>query len=161
MWKIIVHLSMIGFLKCLLALGISMTLSYLCFTPVAWLWRSRITSSTCSSLIPVQAGTQGACLPSAQGWQWKLHGARFETKGYEWDLRSAYVFTKRQHYLCIYVAVYLTHEQVKFITPKRVPGLVLRIFHSVFSVLLPDFSFYTPQVFLFGKAMLRGIVWFV
>lgn len=154
---------MIGFPKCLLALGISMTFSYLCFTPVAWLWRSRITSSTCSSLIPAQAGTQGACLPSAQGWQWKLHGAWFETRGYEWDLRSAYVFTKRQHYLCIYVAVYLSHTSKQNLSHlrKRVPGLVLRIFHSVFSVLFPDFSFYTPQVFLFGKAMLHGIVWFV
>lgn len=153
---------MIGFLKCLLALGISMTFSYLCFTPVAWLWRSRITSSTCSSLIPAQAGTQGACLPSAQGWQWKLHGAWFETRGYEWNLRSAYVFTKRQHYLCIYVAVYLSHTSKQNLSHlRKSPRPGAEDFSLCIFSLAPRFFFLHPSSFLFGKAMLHGIVWFV
>lgn len=63
-------------------------------------------------------------------------------------------------YLCSYLSV--THEQLKFITPKKEsprPGaedFSLYIFSPA-----PRFFFSHPSCFSFGKAMLHGIVWFV
>lgn len=80
---------MIGFLKRLSAPGISMTLSYLHFTSAPWLWRSRIAAGTRSSLVPAQAGAQGACLPGARGLRLKLHGAGLGLR--QEDMSGTYV----------------------------------------------------------------------
>lgn len=62
---------------------------------------------------------------------------------------------------CIYVAIYVTYEWVKFFKANKAsprPGaedVSLYIFSSAHGF------FFSPWYFSFGKAMLHGIIWFV